>query len=529
METIFYNCDIITMENNLTAEAVYVSDGRIAYVGTLDEVCRLVGEDAQKVDLCKKTLMPAFIDAHSHFSAAANSLLQVALDETSDFEEIGDRIVSFIADSGVKKGDWIVAKGYDHNALKEKRHPKRDFLDKIAPDNPLLIQHKSGHAGVFNSAALSDIGVTSDNGEFSNGEIEFLDGAPTGYMEETAFIKYVKMTPMPGAEALFEAFVRVQEKYASHGIATVQEGMMIERMGELYDSLLQGGALKLDVVAYIAMDSLGLMKKFKSSVGEYDKHFKIGGLKIFLDGSPQARTAWMLKPYAGGDATYCGYGTMSDEDLMEALEYAASHKIQILAHCNGDAAAKQFISTVDRVSKTYPEITSQRPVIIHAQLIGTDMLSDVKRLGIMLSFFVAHVYHWGDIHIENFTRQRASQISPANSALQHGVAITFHQDTPVIEPDMLETVWCAVNRMTKGNELLGADERISVIEALKAVTINAAFQYFEEDEKGSLRAGKRADLVILDKNPLKVPPEEIRDIKVIATVKDGEFIYRWQE
>ncbi|MEG1304259.1 MAG: amidohydrolase family protein, partial [Oscillospiraceae bacterium] len=252
-------------------------------------------------------------------------------------------------------------------------------------------------------------------------------------------------------------------------------------------------------------------------------------LKIFLDGSPQARTAWMLKPYAGGDATYCGYGTMSDEDLMEALEYAASHKIQILAHCNGDAAAKQFISAVDRVSKTYPEITSQRPVIIHAQLIGTDMLSDVKRLGIMLSFFVAHVYHWGDIHIENFTRQRASQISPANSALQHGVAITFHQDTPVIEPDMLETVWCAVNRMTKGNELLGADERISVIEALKAVTINAAFQYFEEDEKGSLRAGKRADLVILDKNPLKVPPEEIRDIKVIATVKDGEFIYRRQE
>ena len=142
------------------------------------------------------------------------------------------------------------------------------------------------------------------------------------------------------------------------------------------------------------------------------------------------------------------------------------------------------------------------------------------------SFFVAHVYHWGDIHIKNYGMERASRISLAKSAQDKGIIYTFHQDSPVIEPNMLETIWCAVNRITKNGVLLGNDERISPLDALKAVTKNAAYQYFEEDIKGTLKEGKLADLVILDKNILKVDPMKIKDIQVVETIKEGETIFK---
>ena len=167
-----------------------------------------------------------------------------------------------------------------------------------------------------------------------------------------------------------------------------------------------------------------------------------------------------------------------------------------------------------------------RPVIIHGQLLGVDQLPEVKHLGFIPSFFIAHVYHWGDIHIENFGLARASQISPANSTLKENILLTFHQDSPVIKPDMLETLWCATNRLTKNGILLGKEEIIPIKEALKAITINAAYQYGEEDTKGSLVKGKNADLVILDQDPLEIDQKNLRDIKVLQTYKDGKLIYQ---
>ena len=246
---------------------------------------------------------------------------------------------------------------------------------------------------------------------------------------------------------------------------------------------------------------------------------------LFLDGSPQARTAWMLTPYLGED-TYYGYGTMKYEDVYNAIKEATKNNVQILAHCNGDAAAQQFIDAIKKVQEDGYDVKSLRPVMIHSQLLRIEQLEDVKKLGIIPSFFVAHVYHWGDVHINNFGFERASKISPTASALENGITFTFHQDSPVIEPNMMETIHCAVNRKTKSGVLLGENERISVIEALKAVTINAAYQYFEEDKKGSIKVGKNADFVILDKNPLEVPIEHLKDIKILETIKDGVTIYK---
>ena len=524
MKTIYYGGTIRTMSRQETTEAVFVNDARIAAVGTYSEL-RQLAPDAGEYDLQGRTMLPAFIDAHSHLSSYAMSFLQVPLDECCSFEEIAGRIENFMKTNHVKPGEWIIAKGYDHNALKEKKHPDIAFLDETAPDNPLVLQHASGHVGVFNSRALAELGITANTSSPAGGRIGLADGKLTGYLEENAFISSMKKLPMSSMEDMMLAYRKAQESYAAHGITMVQEGMTVGQMLPLYQYLTAKQMLHLDVCAYLVPeDADGFLNTFPESVGAYHDHFRIGGYKIVLDGSPQGRTAWMETPYRNQEPPYYGYGTLSDEAVQAAVRLAAEHRMQILAHCNGDAAAEQFIRAVEVVSHEYP-VKEIRPVMIHAQLLRPDQLARVAELGIIPSFFAAHVYHWGDAHIRNFGMERASNISPACSALKHGIRFTFHQDTPVIEPDMLETVWCAVNRVTKAGIILGEQECISVVEALKAVTINAAYQYGEESVKGSIEPGKAADFVILDRDPVTVDPVKIRNIQVLHTISDGKVIY----
>lgn len=525
LKKIYYNGTILTMEDESpVAEAVVEENGKIAFAGRMADI---EGDWSrfEKVDLKGKTMMPAFIDAHSHFSATANSNLQISLDDAESFSEIADRIRAFIDERGVGEGEWINAKGYDHNNLKEKRHPDRFFLDICCPENPVVIQNSSGHMGVFNSKGLEIIGVNEDTKAPDGGLIGKEDGVLTGYMEENAFVEYLKKVPMPSVEEFLKAYSKAQDYYASYGITTIQEGLMVKEMIPFYRSMLERGLLKLDVVGYSDVkDSDKMMEEFAMSIGAYSRGFKLGGYKVFLDGSPQARTAWMREPYEG-ETEYCGYGTMEGSDLEAAIELALESELQLIAHCNGDMAIAQYIEKLKKV-RDHRSIDKIRPVIIHAQLMGIDQLEIVKELNLIPSFFIGHVYYWGDIHIENFGEDRASRISPAKSSIERGVRFTFHQDTPVTAPDMLESVWCAVNRVTKGGKSLSIEERIDVLNALKAVTINSAYQYFEEDSKGSISPGKNADFVVLDSNPLEVDPMDIRGIKVIETIKDGKSIYR---
>ncbi len=521
---LYLNGNVVTMVQPLRAEAVLCDAGRIVAAGAAKEL-RRAASNARQIDLCGGTLLPAFIDAHSHLSSYASSFLQVELDGCADFDEIARRVRNFIQDNGVAAGEWVAAKGYDHNVLAEKRHPTLALVDSCAPTNPLVLQHASGHAGVFNSAALKSLGVNAGTPDPDGGKLGRDAGELNGYMEENAFFTYLQQAPLPGIEKLLAAYKRAQDSYASYGISTIQDGMTVAQMLPLYEQLRAQKTLYLDLVAYAAVaDADKVFAAFPNSVGRYDGHLKIGGYKIFLDGSPQARTAWMRTPYAHSADGYCGYGTMSDADVLAAVETAARHNLQILAHCNGDAAAQQFIDAVAAAQRHY-DVAALRPVMIHAQLLGTDQLEAVHRLGIIPSFFVAHVYHWGDAHIKNFGTQRAQHISPTAAALKSGIRFTFHQDTPVIAPNMLETVWCALERRTRGGVLLGEGERISALQALKAVTINAAYQYFEEGTKGSIEPGKNADFVLLDADPLAVESDGIKDIRVLKTVVNGETVF----
>lgn len=524
LQTLYYGGPILTMEGGY-AQALLLKGTRIEFVGPLARARLLLGRESREVDLKGRALMPAFVDSHSHFAGVAMAKLQVPLEDCASFEEIEDRLARFIRDSRPPQGAWVVGKGYDHNHLREKAHPDRLVLDRACPGHPAVIQHASGHVGVFSTLALERLGVDRDAADPAGGRMARSgEGELTGYMEENAFIPLIKQVPLGDMDQLLRAFEQAQRDYAAHGVATVQEGMMARELIGVYQALLGSGKLKLDVAAYADPNALAEVRgAFPQNLAGYQGHFRIGGEKIFLDGSPQGRTAWMRRPYLG-EAEYRGYPVLTDEQLDQRLEGALERGAQLLAHCNGDAAAQQYLDALARLErKTGKRLV--RPVMIHAQLLGRDQLPQLKRLGVIPSFFAAHVYHWGDIHVKNFGPERAAGLSPAGSALECGIPFTLHQDSPVIPPDMLETVWCAAVRRTSSGRLLGPEERLPVHQALRAVTINAAYQYFEEREKGSLKAGKRADLVILSADPLKMPPMKLRDIQVLETIKDGAALY----
>ena len=533
-------------------QALCYENGIIQKVGTNEEILKLKEEDTKVINMEGKTILPSFIDSHSHFSAVANSFLEVDLNECTSFEEIKNKILEYKAKNNIADDEWIIANGYDNNILKEQRHPDINFLDTLNINNPVVLKHKSGHMGVFNKKALEMLNIKENTPSPEGGKIEIKDGKLTGYLEETAFVNYQKQVPMPSMDKLLKAYEKAQDEYLSYGITTLQEGYMSKELLNIYKELIKQNKLKLDVVGYPDYDSIKeYAHTFPNSYKKCNNHFKIQGIKMILDGSPQGRTAWMKEPYESekqntieNKEDYKGYPAMKYDDIVKNIEYAKENDLQILAHCNGDAAAEEYIKALLECEENGPSYQKQeniqmqeydqqekklnnnnvqkikdlRPVIIHAQLISKEDLLKAKEIGAIPSFFVAHVYYWGDVHLKNFGIKRASRISPVKEAVDNNMIFTLHQDSPIIRPNMLETIWCAVKRQTKSGKILGKDERISVYDALKGVTINAAYSYFEEEKKGSIEEGKKAQFVVLDKNILEVPVDEIPSIKIIETI-----------
>lgn len=521
---LYHNGDILTMEPQLYAQAVLVVDGRIHSVGTKLELRAIGGPDIEEVDLQGRTLMPAFIDAHSHITALAGTLAYADLSRAKSFAEIKTILRSFQVEHGLKKGDWIIGFGYDHNRLAERRHPDKAFLNTVSADTPVLITHKSGHMGAVNQRALEIADIRADTPDPDGGLVGRVEGSrePNGYLEEKAFMALTAYMPTQDIAEQKALLLRAEREYLKYGVTTIQDGLLREQGF----SLLCDTPLKTDVVGFVDLrQSPALLREHSEYRRVYRGHFRLGGYKILLDGSPQGRTAWMSAPYENAPDGYQGYPVYSDAQVTEMIGVAMRDRAQLLAHCNGDAAAEQLINCYKRALAEHPDAPALRPVMIHAQTVRVDQLEQMKKLHMIPSFFIAHTFYWGDVHRHNLGR-RAYAISPARSALARDLPYTFHQDTPVLPPDMLRTVQCAVTRTTESGVVLGREECISPLEALRGVTINAAYQYFEEAEKGSIRAGKRADLVILSRNPLKTPVREIGGIEVLATVKDGVVCYR---
>lgn len=532
MDKIYYNGDILTMEDTRTEpEAVLISDGIIAFTGSLKEAVR-AAHQPEMTDLNGKTLMPAFIDGHSHISLVAQFSQFADLSGCESFADIKMRLTAFQKEKKIGDGGAVIGVGYDHNFLDEKKHPDKNVLDEVSDQIPVFVLHASGHMGVGNSVLLKEAGIDASTPDMEGSRFGRIPGSmePDGYAEETKALNlllarvYAKIPRDPKAQ-----IEKAQELYLSHGITTIQDGAASGQDVEALFEAAKEGLLKADVVSYVLVgeEPEKLEQEYAGLKKAYWNHMKLGGRKVILDGSPQGKTAWLSKPYAG-EEEYRGYPAMEQEKVQTYIRNAIESGVQILAHCNGDAASQQWIDSFENAMEQcgVSKEDDLRPVMIHCQTVRKDQLLRMKTIGMIPSMFVDHVYYWGDIHLRNLGEERAEAISPAKSAFEQGLCVNFHQDSPVVPPDMLHTVWCAVNRLTREGKILGEEERVNVCEALKAVTINGAYAYFEEDKKGSITEGKLADLVILDRNPLKTPVSELKDIKVTETLKEGETVYR---
>ena len=540
--TVYYNGTVITMTENgdgtpHTAEAVCIADGKITATGTYKEAVSAAGRNPVMQDLKGRTMLPGFLDSHSHISSYAQTFAIAQLGRTQSFDDIVSEMSAFLKESHLKPGEWLVGFGYDHNALKEKIHPTREVLDRISRDIPIAITHTSGHMGVFNTKALELCGITAQTPNPKGGMIARENGTqnPNGYMEEQAFMQYSARIQPPAVD-FAELVHRAEEHYFSYGITSTQDALMGAKEFALMMPLADSGAFRIDVTGYVDLrNAKEYAQKYAALHNVYKNHFKIGGYKIFLDGSPQGRTAWLTRPYLpvpgaapdtpDGDPAYKGYPVYTDSQIESFIRQSLADGMSLHAHCNGDAAADQFIGAFEKVIALDHVKDTFRPTMIHCQLIRPDQFPRMTACGMIASLFPAHVWYWGDIHLANLGPERGGRISAVHSALQAGTVYTFHQDTPVIPPDMMETLWCAVNRVTKEGVQLSEAEKVTPYEGLKALTVNGAYEIWEENSKGTIEPGKRADLVILDRNPLTVPPMDIRTIRVMTTLKDGVEVY----
>lgn len=529
MEQLFYNGEILTMEReDAVFEALLVRDGLVVCTGTLPEVGAAAASDAQQIDLAGHCVMPAFIDAHSHLVMSAQFSAMADLSGCRDEVEIQAVLDGFIRQKGLTKQDGLMGVGYDHNFFTGKRHPDKAALDEVGKGIPIYISHTTSHMGVANTAALELAGITPDTPDPPGGRYgRNPDGSLTGYVEEIGAVSRLMLSIAPRLNLdLKKLMCEAQSLYLKNGITTCQDGAAGTGNVALLQAMAKEKALKLDVVAYLMMEAKLPEEMRPGEAGRYENRFKIGGLKLILDGSPQSKTAWLTKPYAGTSET--GKPAMDDNTVEAACVLAVDGGYQLLAHCNGDAAADQFLRCYRRAvaASDRPDKKRLRPVMIHSQTVRQDQLDDMAALGVIPSIFVAHTYYWGDVHLENLGQIRGAQISPARSALDRGLRVTFHQDTPVLKPDMLDAIWCAVNRETISGAAIGKEEAVTVFDALRAVTANAAYAYFEEDTKGLLKEGYLADLVVLSENPLRVDPRRLREIRVLETMKEGTSVFK---
>ncbi len=474
--------------------------------------------------------MPAFIDAHSHIVMNGEMTMCADLSECESFGEIITALKEYIEHNGITSSQAVMGFGYDHNFLIERAHPDKRVLDMVSAEIPIMIMHVSAHLACVNSAALRLADVNENTPDPQGGVIGRIDGSrePSGYLEEGGMMAISGAVGQRMKKDIAGMFARMQDVYLENGITTAQDGATTKTELTILKLMNKTRQLKLDVVAYPLMPDGGteLMAAEGERYRNYRGHLRIGGYKLVLDGSPQGRSAWMSEPYLGGEEGYCGYPWMQDDVVQRFVLQAVQEKRQLLVHCNGDAASEQLLCAYERAVEKSGITEDLRPVMIHCQTVRNDQLDRMASLRMVASIFVGHVWYWGDVHLRNFGEKRGNHISPVGDALRRGISVNFHQDTPVTKPKMLHSVWCAVNRLSREGRVVGEDQKISIFDALRAITIGAAYAYFEEAEKGSICRGKRADLVILDRSPFAVDSMELREIQVLETIKDGKTVYK---
>ncbi|HWE53082.1 MAG TPA: amidohydrolase [Bryobacteraceae bacterium] len=530
--TIYVNGVIVTLDSaSRTVQAVATEGDRITAAGTNDEIRKTRGPNTKVVDLNGKTMLPGLIDAHSHFPAAGTEALysvNLASPPLGDVKNIADLIAALRRKAAVTpKGQWIRGDNYDQNDLAEKRNPTREDLDKASTDHPIFIGQSAGHMGVANSLALKLAGIAKETPDPKVGiyEKDPKTGEPNGIMEENSQAVARLIPPLTPAQ-IQEAIKWCAQNYVSQGVTTATIAG-----GGISRAFWAAGAAGLVPLRIVAMNYTSPAANLPPAKLQGDEMMKTGlAIKIVHDGSIQGGyTGYLTKPYYlpyKGDKDYIGYPHETREELTALVKKVNRAGYQIAIHANGDAAIDDVIYAYREAQQDFPR-TDTRFRIEHAQTAREDQLDAMKELGISPSFFVSHTYYWGDEHRDVFLGpDRAARISPLKSAINRGIRFSIHLDTPVTPMSPLQAAWSAVNRQTKSGKILGPEQRITPLQAIRAITIDAAWQEHDEKIKGSIEPGKFADFVVLAQNPLNVNPLKIRDIPVLETIVGGKTVYQ---
>jgi hypothetical protein len=541
-DRIWFGGPILTMNDKaMRAEAVAVANGKILAVGSRSKVMKLRGPGTQLVDLEGRTLVPGFVDAHGHIvvgglQALSANLLAPPDGKVQDIASLQQTLRDWAQKNAaaVEKIKVIIGFGYDNAQLKELRHPTKEELDAVSQDIPVLIVHQSGHLATVNSAMLKAMGYDASTKDPAGGVIQRKPGStePNGTLEETAlFAAAPVVLGRVGPEGL-KAFAREGAKlWARFGYTTAEEGRSTPQVAEMLKQVAAESGFANDVNTY--PDVLVERAYIKANQRPtYTNRFRVAGAKLTIDGSPQGFTAWRDRPYykpvGNYPEGYSGYAAASAEDVMGAVQWAAENGIQVITHSNGERASDLLIAAHQAAQARFPKAQDLRPVLIHGQFLREDQIDSFQALGVIPSLFPMHTFYWGDWHLDHTVGPQAGMnISPTGWARKRGMIFSSHHDAPVAFPDSMRVLDATVTRRARGSgRIVGPEQRVDVITALKAMTIWPAYHHFEEATKGSLEPGKLADFAILSKDPTAVEPTTIAEIEVTETVKEGQTIFR---
>ncbi|MDB3867503.1 amidohydrolase [Gammaproteobacteria bacterium] len=509
--------------------SIAIKNEKIIWVGSHKNAKNIQGKH---IDFGDQAMLPGFIDAHGHasylaFATQVANLASPPVGGINTIKELQAELRKFIEESNLQPGEWVMGLGYDDSLLSEQRHPTKEDLDAVSTDHPIYLIHVSAHLGAANSLALSLANINTETKDPPGGKIRRYQNSsePNGVFEETAAYPLQQLA-MSAYKDPIGSVKSAMEIYAKNGITTAQDGASSKETIGLMQAADAQGKINLDIISY-PIGQNGLLKDIDIlSFGSYTGRLKIGGIKLILDGSPQGKTAYLTEPYYkpphSESDSYKGYPLIPQSEVSKWVKEYAELKIPIMAHANGDAAADMLIEAVKQANMK----PDHRTIMIHAQTVREDQLDQMKELKIIPSYFSTHTFYWGDWHRDSvFGEERAMRISPTKSSLDRNMPFTVHNDAPVVPPDMIRLLWSTTNRKTRSGKVLGEQQKISTYAALEAMTINAAYQHFEDDIKGTIEVGKQADFVVLSEDPLSIHPEKLLNIKVVATYSKGTEIF----
>ena len=538
--TVYVNGDILTMQGDVPqyVEAIVVQDDKITFAGDRIEALTLAGSNPTLYDLKGHTLMPGFIDSWGHFALIAQNTLGVNLGYFAQHPpSTKAQAISKLLAEGKPFNGWILSSGYSAAMLSDGGLSLAD-LDKAFPDQPLLIQNISTLTGQVNTAGLKKLGITKETkvvGGFI--PIDPKTGQLTGDLIGAPFMDAVaRAVGKYSQDITFDTFRKAEQVYLSNGFTTAQSyEATIDEMNKMRAAISQK-VLSIDLIALPTYDVVDELLKANPNFkfGTYDSNdrgFKVAGIMVPTDGAPQLRLAYFTKPFTDTGSfgkDWRGFAANSQSMVDHYVKLAYQKNIQYFGYSNGDAGIDMTLSAISKAIKETGITENRRTVISHSFFARDDQLKQYQDQHIMAITLPNHIWLYGDVYLQILGEDRAKKISPLKTADKLGVRIGIHNDTPSSGPNVMFSVWSAVNRKTFSGKTLGEEERIDTYKALQGFTVNAAYQYNEESSKGTIAKGMLADLVVLDRNPLKVTPDDIKSIRVLQTIKHGKRLYPTQ-